>query len=459
METAEPWTQKWVKIQPLGGGGQGDTLLVKSLSGEFDRAVLKLLKPQKAQDAKARGRMAQEVINLKVLRNAGGKVPQVLDGNTEKFEDPNVPLYFVMEYINGKTLAETVQASGGLPVSTSVGIALDLCTTMQNAIKERIVHRDIKPENIILRSTDPADVVIVDFGLSFNEDEALNLTETEETLDNKFISLPERRGPGENKRDFRSDLTGICAILFYCLTECAPRNLRDSQGRPPHQWPNYSISGKVQDELQRDALNLFFSRGLNYEIDFRFQTIDELITRLNEILKPKTTEITEDLETVVAREAAALRKSDRKTQLAEYITCIQPLQQSYQLCCQDISSKLSKQRSFSLGWQAMTTQLTENSEQGEIIARVVAWVVVQNHPIMFQIHHTFISQGSECTVYRDIREGPLNSRTQIKIADPAVVVLRYKGDTAPNAPAIITDFKAAITKAITLISHKIQSGN
>src|SRR5579859_2023241 len=252
METGELWTQKWVKIEPLGGGGQGDTLLVKSLSGESVPAVLKLLKPPKVQNAKARGRMAQEVVNLKVLRNAGGKVPQVLDGNTEKFEDPSVPLYFVMEYIKGKTLAETVQASGGLPVSAAVEIALDLCSTMRIAIKEGIVHRDIKPENIIIRSSDPADVVIVDFGLSFNEDEALNLTETEETLDNKFVSLPERRGPGENKRDFRSDLTGICAVLFYCLTGCAPRNLRDSQGRPPHQWPNYSLSAKVQDETQRN---------------------------------------------------------------------------------------------------------------------------------------------------------------------------------------------------------------
>src|ERR1019366_5419608 len=104
MSVNESWNKKWVEIEPLSGGGQGDTILVKSISGEPPQAVLKLLKPQKAQDAKARGRMAQEVTNLKVLRNAGGKVPQVLDGNTEQFEDLTEPLFFVMEYIVGKTL-------------------------------------------------------------------------------------------------------------------------------------------------------------------------------------------------------------------------------------------------------------------------------------------------------------------------------------------------------------------
>jgi serine/threonine protein kinase len=122
---------------------------VKAVSGEPAKAVLKHLKPEKANDSKARGRMAQEVTNLRVLRSAGGKVPQVLDGNTERFEDPSIPLYFVMEYIQGKTLAETVQESNGLGVKASVGIALDLCSTMSVAIMEGIVHRDIKPENII----------------------------------------------------------------------------------------------------------------------------------------------------------------------------------------------------------------------------------------------------------------------------------------------------------------------
>ncbi|HLZ53072.1 MAG TPA: hypothetical protein VKS19_01205, partial [Verrucomicrobiae bacterium] len=194
-----------------------------------------------------------------------------------------------------------------------------------------------------------------------------------------------------------------------------------------------------------------------YEIDFRFQTIDELITRLSEILNPKANEVVEDLDIVIDRESATLRRRDRKTQLAEYIANVFPLHQSYQMCLQTILAKLSRQRSFSVGWQGTITQLAESSEQGDVFARVVAWVMVQSHPTVFQIHHTFVAQGTECTVYREIREGQIHSPTTS--VDPSVVVLRYQGDNAPDAPAIIADFRAGITKAITLISHKIQSGH
>ena len=217
----------------------------------------------------------------------------------------------------------------------------------------------------------------------------------------------------------------------------------------------FSFSKSSRPKTER-CLELVPEQGSNYEINSRFQTIDELTNRLNEILKPGATEIIEDLEIVLVRESAALRKSDRKTQLAEYIAHIQPLQQSYQMCCQEISSRLSRHKHFILGWHGLPTQLIENSKQGDVIARAISWVQVQNHPIMFQIRHTFIAQGSECTVYREIYEGQLHA--QIKTHDPDEVVLRYQGDTTPNAPALIADFKAAVTKAVTLISRRIQSG-
>jgi eukaryotic-like serine/threonine-protein kinase len=145
---------------------RGDTLIVRSATGDPVQAVLKLLKSHKASDPKARRRMAQEVLSLKILHSAGGKVPRVLDANTEKFEDQNSPLYFVMDYIEGQTLAKVVQ-TGPMSVRTAIQVALDLCSTLRVAVKEGIAHRDLKPENIIIRGLVPPDVVMVDFGLSF----------------------------------------------------------------------------------------------------------------------------------------------------------------------------------------------------------------------------------------------------------------------------------------------------
>lgn len=462
MSAAKPWAQKWIEVKSLSGGGQGDTIIVKSVQDETTQAVLKLLKQAKAESPKARRRMFQEVANLKILRDAGAKVPEVLDHNTESFEDISVPLYFVMEYIVGNTLADLVEQNNGMSVETSIGITLELCETTRIAIKEGIVHRDIKPENIIVRSATPPDAVMVDFGLSFNEDDDHKLTSADETLENRFLSLPERRGPDENKRDSRSDLTGICAILHYCLTKCVPGTLRDSSGRPPHQRANYLLSGKVQNEVQLSALNLLLNRGFNYELDSRFQTIDELTNRLEEILKPGSKEITEDLETVLIRETAALRKNDRTTQLNEYYRNVQPLSQSMVMRFNDIQARLQKHRDFFYllmhNQPMFFEKLNSKTELGDMVARTRFGCGAQNQNIFMQIQYTVAAQGSECSIYREIGEGHFH--VQARQVEPPILVLRYQGDcnlSQSESHLIVADMEKAVTKAITLMSHRIQN--
>lgn len=452
----EPWNKKWIEIEPLGSGGQGDTFLVKPFADETKRAVLKLLKSHKAQDPKARRRMYQEVANLKILRSAGGKVPEVLDGNTESFEETSMPMYFVMEHITGDTLANAVQKNSGLPVETSVGIALELCSTLRVAVKEGIVHRDIKPENIIVRSTAPPDVVMVDFGLSFNEDEDHKLTSVDEGLDNKFLSLPERRGPDENKRDQRSDVTGVCAILFYCLTGCSPRNLRDSQGRPPHRWSNYQLAGRVQNAPQLALLNGLLDRGLSHELDSRFQSVDELIGRLNEVVDPNTKPKIEDLDTVAAREAASLRKNDRKTQLSNYFANAQLLQQSANQCVGELNARLSKHNAFSFGWAQTLMRTNGKTELGDDIAQMSFMLNVQNHSLRYQFHYSIKAQGTECTIYREIYE--MDPGKPTKFVETAKVVLRYQGENEIDRAGVVADIRETVTRSIPLLSQRIQSG-
>lgn len=456
MSADKPWSERWIEIEPLGSGGQGDTVLVKAVLGEPAKAVLKVLRSHKAQDAKARGRMAQEVTNLRVLHNAGGKVPRVLDGNTEKFEDLKMPLYFVMEHIAGDTLANAIQQSSGLSAEASVGIALELCSTLRVAVKEGIVHRDIKPENIIVRAITPPDVVMVDFGLSFNEDEDHKYTSADESLDNKFLSLPERRGPDENKRDPRSDVTGVCAILFYCLTKCSPRNLRDSQGRPPHRWPNYQLSGRVQSAPQLALLNSLLDRGLSYELESRFQTIDELISRLNEVVNPMTKPQIEDLDVVAAREAASLRKNDRKTQLSNYYARAQLLGQSVSQCINDLTVRLSRHNAFSVGWARSFERANGKSERGDDIAKMGFMLNVQNHALRYEFHYSICAQGAECTLYREVQE--LNPGKPTKLIEAATVVFRYQGESEIDRAAVVADIRETVTRLIPLLSQQIQTG-
>jgi len=454
VEAGKFWSERWQEVGPLGGGGQGDTFIVQSIASGGKQAVLKVLRSSKEKDSKARRRMSQEVNNLRILHNAGGKVPGVLESNIENFEALNLPLYLVMEYVAGPTLAETLKQRKSLPVEIGVGIALDLCRTVRIAVAERIAHRDVKPENIIVRSLEPPDVVMVDFGLSFNENDTADLTETEETLDNKFLSLPERRGPGEDKRDFRSDVTGICAILFYCLTGCSPRNLRDSQGRSPHRSPSYSLEGRIKNGRQLAALNLLLDRGLAYEIDSRFQTIDELTGRLGEVLAPDFRSPPEDFDKAIARHAAALRKNDRKTQLADCRTKAMILTQSINQCVSDIQNRARNHTAFAISWPSMVMGSNGKCVFGDEVAYFDIFIVFAVHGRQCSAHYTIASKGMECEIYREIRYQHPAGR--VETIDAPLMVTRYSGEESPDAAAVVADIKPAVLRAIEVLSAKIQ---
>jgi serine/threonine-protein kinase len=102
----KPWEEKWETIKPIGGGGQGDTFLVKPkdstiLSQSF---VLKKLKNQK--DPERRKRMHREVAALITLDCPG--IPRLIESNSDQFA-ADVPLYMVGEFIEGKTLSQFLE--------------------------------------------------------------------------------------------------------------------------------------------------------------------------------------------------------------------------------------------------------------------------------------------------------------------------------------------------------------
>jgi hypothetical protein len=94
MSDSKPWANNWTETKPLSGGGQGDTILVCSVQDKNIQAVLKLLKQGKSQDPKARRRMFQEVNNLKILRAAGAKVPEVLEHRNVQPVAQSMTLHF-----------------------------------------------------------------------------------------------------------------------------------------------------------------------------------------------------------------------------------------------------------------------------------------------------------------------------------------------------------------------------
>jgi serine/threonine protein kinase len=308
-----PWSTLWEKTGDLGEGGQGQTFLVKEISQPERRGVLKTLRNNKS--LQARGRMRMEVTNLETLSFENVKVPSVFSSNVEHFKNTDIPLYFVMEHIEGKTLKDVITSSGPLPLESAASLIFDLGRTITAAHNMAVFHRDLKPANIVVRNLEKADVVIVDYGLSFNkEDDESSLTIPGEQFRNEFLALPETNTPGGNKRDPRIDVTALCAVFYFCLTGQVPGQMVDGRGRAPHRREgNYSLRQFIPD-ARCSQIEVLLDRGFTLDIERRFQICGELTSRLSDILNaPKNK--AQSPQAVAALLGQQLQERDRTTQL------------------------------------------------------------------------------------------------------------------------------------------------
>src|SRR2546422_1288203 len=72
-------------------------------------------------------------------------------------------LYYVMPYVEGKSLREHLEREGPLPLEEALRIAREVASALSHAHSHDVVHRDIKPENILLSG---GEAVVADFGIA-----------------------------------------------------------------------------------------------------------------------------------------------------------------------------------------------------------------------------------------------------------------------------------------------------
>lgn len=81
---------------------------------------------------------------------------------------PDGTAYMVMEYLEGRSLAELIEGWSPLPLERITKIGVQIAEALNAAHLAGIVHRDLKPDNIFLceREGDPDFVKILDFGIA-----------------------------------------------------------------------------------------------------------------------------------------------------------------------------------------------------------------------------------------------------------------------------------------------------
>lgn len=275
----KPWEESWEIVSKLGSGGQGTTFVVKGSGSDHDadKYVLKILHKQK--DAERRRRMHREVQALQQLDHP--RLPKIIESNTKAFDDVTVPLFFVMDHIDGNTLEERVTESPLKP-DEAIALVMELSEVVSYCHQKGIIHRDIKQDNILLRRRNLADPVLIDFGLSFNEIDADRspLTPQGQQLGNRLLYLPELQIGDSTKRHVESDISQVCAILFYVLTGKAPVHLEDHEGLKPHQRASVK---SMLDGIGSPALISLFDKGFERVFTKRFRSFGALKGRLHEV--------------------------------------------------------------------------------------------------------------------------------------------------------------------------------
>ena len=254
-------------------GGGGSVYEAHHMTGS-GRVAIKVLHRSLAVLPKVVERFSREIQIVNLLRHPN--IVEIHDVGTL----PDGRPFYVMEYLEGRTVHEILQSRGRLTPKEALEILAPVCAALAAAHDQGIIHRDVKASNIYVLAGEPRRFKLLDFGIAklmSSRDSPAGLTSEGRHVGTATSMAPEQFTGGSV--DLRIDIYALGILLYRLLTgrlpfdaQCALDLARQHMEQPPP-----APSQRTPLPLSLDAIVL---RCLDKLPERRFDSVADLMSAL-----------------------------------------------------------------------------------------------------------------------------------------------------------------------------------
>lgn len=244
----------YVLLRSIGRGGMGEVFAAEHKFIANRVCALKILTAPMVS-ARTWQRFEREARVLAKLNH-----PNIVQIYTMGVDRETCPFY-VMELINGQTLAELLEENGRLDVDLALQIFLQVAKGLEFAHRHEVIHRDLKPSNIMILpggAAVPMQVKLVDFGVAVlsHGSETQKLTEAGEAVGTPLYMSPEQISGQVVSAS--TDIYSFGCSLFEALT-----------GKPPFKGANALETIHMHQHAVPPKLSEVFA-GTDFGFDLQY---------------------------------------------------------------------------------------------------------------------------------------------------------------------------------------------